>query len=123
MYEYKATVTKVVDGDTLVLNIDLGFGINYNNQRIRLARINAPETSTKEGAEIKDIVTKLLLNQTVIIKTTKDSKDNYGRYLAEVYVEDLNINDYLVDNNYAEVYLSNKDKAIKFITKDNDRSL
>ena len=81
MYEYKATVIKVVDGDTLHLNIDLGFNINYNKQIIRLARINAPE---------------LLCNKQVTIKTIKDTKDKYGRYLAEVYLEDLNINEYAV---------------------------
>ena len=104
MYEYKATVTKVKDGDTLVLDIDVGFSIIYRNQVIRLARINTPETSTIEGMSVKDIVTKLLLNKTVVIKTTKDKKDKYGRYLAEVYLDNLNINDYLLENNYATKY-------------------
>lgn len=104
MYEYKATVTKVKDGDTLVLDIDLGFSIIYKNQVVRLARINTPETSTTEGLTVKDIVTKLLLNKIVVIKTTKDKKDKYGRYLAEVYVDGLNINDYLLENNYATKY-------------------
>jgi micrococcal nuclease len=111
MYEYKATVTKVVDGDTLVLNIDLGFGITYNNQKVRLARINTAETNTESGKTVKDILTKLLLNKVVTIKTTKDSKDKYGRYLAEVYlinelsrVDQVNINDYLLTNNYAVKY-------------------
>ena len=105
MYEYKATVIKVVDGDTLHLNIDLGFNINYNKQIIRLARINAPELSTTEGLNIKNIITDLLCNKQVTIKTIKDTKDKYGRYLAEVYLDDLNINDYLLTNEYAVSYL------------------
>lgn len=104
MYEYKATITKVKDGDTLVLDIDVGFSIIYRNQVVRLARINTPETNTIEGMSVKDIVTKLLLNKTVVIKTTKDKKDKYGRYLAEVYLDNLNINDYLLENNYATKY-------------------
>ena len=119
MYEYKATVTKVKDGDTLVLDIDLGFSIIYKNQVIRLARINTPETSTIEGMSVKDIVTKLLLNKEVTIKTTKDKKDKYGRYLVEINLEEVNINDYLLANNYAVKYSTNQLKAITFIEKDN----
>lgn len=104
MYEYKATVTKVKDGDTLVLDIDVGFSIIYRNQVVRLARINTPETNTIEGTSVKDIVTKLLVDKVVVIKTTKDKKDKYGRYLAEVYLDNLNINDYLLNNNYATKY-------------------
>lgn len=105
MYEYKATVIKVIDGDTLHLNIDLGFNLNYNNQVIRLARINAPELSTANGYNIKNLLTNLLLKKQVTIKTIKDTKDKYGRYLAEVYLDDLNINDYLLTNEYAVNYL------------------
>lgn len=105
MYEYKATVIKVVDGDTLHLNIDLGFNINYDKQVIRLARINAPELSTANGYNIKNLVTSLLLDKEVTIKTIKDKRDKYGRYLAEVYLGDLNINDYLLTNEYAVSYL------------------
>lgn len=109
MYEYKATVVKVIDGDTLQLNIDLGFAITYNDQKVRLARINCPEVSTEEGLKVKEIVTNFLLNKTVIINTTKDTKDKYGRYLAEVNVVDnsgkiINLNDYLLTNNYAVKY-------------------
>lgn len=104
MYEYKAMVIKIIDGDTLHLNIDLGFNVNYTNQIVRLARINCPELSTDIGKQVKDIVSKLLLNKQVIIKTIKDNKDKYGRYLAEVYLDNLNINDYLLDNNYALKY-------------------
>lgn len=104
MYEYKATVTKVKDGDTLVLDIDVGFSIIYRNQVVRLARINTPETNTIEGLTVKDVVTKLLVDKSVVVKTIKDKKDKYGRYLAEVYVDDLNINDYLLENNYATKY-------------------
>lgn len=104
LFTYKAIVIKVVDGDTLILNIDLGFNITYNNQKVRLARINTPETNTEQGKTVKKLVTNLLLNKTVTIKTIKDSKDKYGRYLAEVYLDDLSINDYLLTNNYASSY-------------------
>lgn len=102
MYQYNATVIKVVDA--LHLNIDLGFNVNYNNQIIRLARINTPELSTDKGVTVKDLVTNLLLNKQVIINTIKDKRDKYGRYLVEVYLDNLNINDYLLDNDYAVKY-------------------
>ena len=121
MYEYKATVVRVKDGDTLVLDIDLGFNIIYKQQVIRLARINCPETSSEEGLKVKEIVTNLLLNKTVIINSIKDEKDKYGRYLAEVNLADLgNINDYLLNNNYAVKYGSNQQKALEFLNKENN---
>ena len=122
MYEYKATVVRVKDGDTLVLDIDLGFNIIYKQQVIRLARINCPETSSEEGLKVKEIVTNLLLNKTVIINSIKDEKDKYGRYLAEIKLMDDtnnlgNINDYLLNNGYAVKYGSNQQKALEFINK------
>ena len=51
MYEYKGYVTKVYDGDTITVDIDLGFDILFKNQKIRLSRINTPEVRGEEREE------------------------------------------------------------------------
>ena len=90
MYEYHATVLRVVDGDTIDLDVDLGFHIHVQ-QRVRLAGINAPEHGTKAG----DAATKFLHEQLfgmrstpfqeVVIRSTKPPKtEKYGRWLADV---------------------------------------
>ena len=48
MYEYNVTVTKVVDGDTVDVDIDLGFGMTYKKQRVRLMGIDTPESRTRD---------------------------------------------------------------------------
>ena len=84
MYEYKAIVTNVVDGDTIDLSIDVGFKIT-THQRVRLARIDTPERAQANYQTAKDFVKNAVLNKSVTIKTEKVSK--WGYYLAEVITE------------------------------------
>ena len=108
MYNYKATVKKIVDGDTIDVVIDLGFKI-YAEHRLRLARINTPELKAKDESvrasaiKAKEFVSNLLLNKEVIITTSKT--DIYGRYLAEVVVDGKNVSDMLLENNLAVLYI------------------
>jgi micrococcal nuclease len=112
-YTYKATVIKVYDGDTFTINLDLGFYIAYNEQVIRLARVNTPEIrgeERKEGLKVRDIVRSLILDKEVTIKTIKDKKEKYGRYLAEIEFNDengklINLSDYLIENGLGKLYL------------------
>lgn len=103
-YLYEAVVRRIVDGDTIDVIVDLGFGV-YTNQRLRFARINAPETRGKTKQEgvlaAEELKMKLAIGMTVVIKTSKRGK--YGRYLAEIYhsVSGENINDWMVENGYA----------------------
>lgn len=109
LYTYKAKVTKVYDGDTFTVDIDLGFYLVWNKQVIRLARVNTPEvrgTERPEGIKVRDIVRDLILDKEVTIKTIKDKKGKYGRYLAEIEFEDengnlINLSDYLLENGLA----------------------
>ena len=105
---YKGTVDKVVDGDTIDVSIDLGFKI-ITKQRLRFARINAPEVRgiEKEQGKITKQYLIDLLNKhdnIVFIKSNKTGK--YGRYIAELFILDndefININTLLVENNLAE---------------------
>lgn len=82
-YYFKATVQNVVDGDTLVLLVDLGF-YTFRSQRIRLAAIDAPPLETPEGKQAHDFVRDRLARAgPVLIKT--DKIDIYGRYVAHVF--------------------------------------
>jgi len=93
MYEYKAIVTYVVDGDTVDVEIDLGFKIKVV-QRLRLARIDTPERTQPGYAAARDFVREVTLNKTVTIKTEKVSK--WGYYLADVVIDGHNVSDMLL---------------------------
>ena len=108
MYEYKATVTKVYDGDTITVDFDLGFGILIRKQKIRLLGINTPEVRGPEkpqGIISRNALRKRILGKVVTIKTFKDKKGKYGRWLGEVFMEEENINQWLISEGYAKEYL------------------
>lgn len=113
MYEYQAKITRVVDGDTFDAEVDLGFGIKFK-ERFRLARVDTPETYgvKKDSVEYK---AGLLAKQRFeylkntyhwcTIKTSKDKKGKYGRYIAEVIFDHknpFNLSDHLVEEGLAE---------------------
>ena len=107
MYEYRAFVRKVYDGDTVTVDIDLGFDVVLKNQKIRLVRINAPEVRGKErpeGLKSRDALRSKIGNRWIKIKTQKDKKGKYGRWLGEIWLEDLCVNDWLINEGYAGVY-------------------
>ncbi len=105
-YEYTATVLKVVDGDTVDLLVDVGFR-HFMEDRFRLYGIDAWETRGSErekGLEVKSILMDLILKKEVIVKTYKDQRGKYGRWLAEIWLGDRNINQWLVKKGYAKLY-------------------
>jgi micrococcal nuclease len=110
MYEYKVEkINKIIDGDTLDISINLGFGVTIQ-QRIRLKGINAPETRTlnlkekDEGLRAKEWLERELKDKELIIKTTKE--DKYGRMLGELYTKDhhLSINERMLQEGFAKIY-------------------
>lgn len=104
IYVYKANVTKVYDGDTITCDIDCGFGVVLMKQKIRLYGLNAPEVrgdSKEQGIVSRDKLRDRILNKEIRLKTIKDKKGKYGRYIATVYLDTENINDWLVENNLA----------------------
>ena len=107
MYEYKAEVVKVYDGDTITVNIDLGLGIWLKDQKIRLFGINAPELRGKnkeEGKKSRDYLSDLLTGKEIILDTIKDKKGKYGRWLGIIHTKDytISINEIMVQDKYAE---------------------
>ena len=110
MYEYRAFVRKVYDGDTITCDIDLGFEILFKNQKLRLYGINTPEVrgpTRPEGLKVRDIVRSRISNKWVIIKTRKDKKGKYGRWIAEIYEPDIeeSINEWLLREGHAVEFM------------------
>ena len=112
MYKYQATIKRWVDGDTVDVDIDLGFGLIYSNQRLRLYGIDAWESRTRDLDEKeKGLAATAFVNEMapvgtqVTIITYKEGK--YGRILAEVFLdEDTNLNKLLTEKGHAERYES-----------------
>ncbi|MEK6828588.1 MAG: thermonuclease family protein [Nanoarchaeota archaeon] len=104
MYEYKAKVTSIYDGDTLVAEVDLGFNIKIT-EKFRLSGLNAPEVKGDEkgdGLISRDRLRDKILGKEVTIKTFKDSTEKYGRYIAEIYLGSENINEWLIVEGLAQ---------------------
>ena len=122
MYQYKCRVNKVLDGDTVDIDLDLGFNIILANQRVRMAGIDTPESRTTDKEEKpramlskKKLAEKLPVGSWQRINTLKtDSNDDkFGRILGEFILEDgTNVNQWMIDNNYAVLYQGeNKDNV------------
>jgi len=119
MYQYKVSVVKVVDGDTLDVNIDLGFGMTYKKQRVRMMGIDTPESCTRDkveklfGKASKKHLKKLLESAESISLISHD-KGKFGRILGEIYIHnddaELNVNQKMIDDCHAVPYTGeNKD--------------
>ena len=106
-YCYKATCTSVYDGDTVTLDIQLGFNITMHGQKIRLLGINTPEVRGKEkldGLISRDRLRELIDGKDVIIATHKDKGGKCGRLLATIYLDGVDINQQLIDEGLAKPY-------------------
>ena len=107
LFYYNATVDSVYDGDTITCTIDCGFNMFMKKQKIRLLGINTPEIRGEEREQallIRDKLRDKILGKNVILHTEKDKKGKYGRYLATIYLDNLNINQWLIDEGYATIY-------------------
>jgi micrococcal nuclease len=115
MYEYNVKkVLKVVDGDTIDVDIDLGFDISLT-KRVRLAGIDTPESRTADkmekalGIEAKEYLKHHIAEaKSVVIKTElPDSTEKYGRILGWVYVDGdtVSVNDHMINDGYAWGYM------------------
>ena len=107
MFEYKCKVTKVVDGDTVDVDIDLGFGVWLRDQRIRLYGIDTPESRTSDPSEklygkaAAEFLKKWLDGGDVTIKTHKDERGKFGRILGDLWVFDTNVNRKMIEEHHA----------------------
>jgi len=115
MYEYRCKVVKIVDGDTVDVDIDLGFGVWLKKERIRMFGIDTPESRTRDldekkyGLMAKEFITKLLDDEGgIVLKTRKDAEGKYGRILGELWrttnFADKSINQIMIEKHHAVSY-------------------
>lgn len=121
MYRYKVDVTRVVDGDTVDVDVDLGFGMTYKKQRVRMVGIDTPESRTRDleekfyGKQSKYFLESLLKDKEV--QLVSHDKGKFGRILGELFIVDSkplkdglinnaagNVNKMMVDNYHAVPY-------------------
>ncbi len=110
LYHYRARVRSVYDGDTIRVDIDLGLRTSILNEPIRLYRINAPELRGSEeekrrGRAARDYLRQRIDGKQIHLRTLKDKRGKYGRYIADIWLEEngewVNINDELVRAGHA----------------------
>src|SRR3989338_1918012 len=114
-YTYEATIDRVVDGDTLLVVIEVGFGIKVHD-KLRLRGIDTPHMGTPEGEKAKKFVQELLpVGTTIIIKSHKSRVDSHGRFVVDVlYKEGIeNPQEILKDAVYLNQYLLNEGFAVR----------
>ena len=99
MYEYKCKILRVVDGDTVDIDIDLGFGIWVHKERVRMMGIDTPESRTKDltekqfglasKARLKELlpIGSIQILKTEIDKSGEDKKGKFGRILGDFLIE------------------------------------
>ena len=96
MYEYRVKILKVVDGDTVDVDIDLGFGVWLKDERVRIMGIDTPESRTSDKVEkvfglaakarLKELLGKTAILKTRVNKDGEDMKGKFGRILGDFCV-------------------------------------
>lgn len=108
MFEYRAICTEVYDGDTITVDIDLGFNIWMKGEKIRLYGINTPEVRGSEreaGLTVRDWLRDKILNQEITLITHKShNKGKYGRWLGTVWRNGENYNQLMLNSGMAKEY-------------------
>ena len=115
MYEYKAKVLKVIDGDTVDVDIDLGFGIVLTDERVRIMGIDTPESRTSDKVEkvfglaakekLKSLLGEWTTLKTFAAKDGEDMKGKFGRILGDFITKDGRmITDIMIESSHAVKY-------------------
>jgi len=114
MWTYRAKVVRVIDGDTVDVDIDLGFGIWQKNERVRIMGIDTPESRTRDKIEKKfglaaKAKLKSILGKTTVLKTTinkkgLDMKGKFGRVLGDFLQDDKSVAKTMCETGHAVTY-------------------
>jgi len=124
VYEYRCKVLKIIDGDTVDVDIDLGFGVWLRNERVRLYGIDTPESRTSDKIEkyyglLAKQFLKDHLGKDCTLRTRKDEKGKFGRILGEFIVYDhatdreMTINDIMIREGHAVAYHGQSKESIQ----------
>ena len=131
MYEYKCNIVKIVDGDTVDVDIDLGFGVWMKDERVRIMGIDTPESRTRDKVEKKfglasKAKLKSLLGKTGVLKTQvnkngEDMKGKFGRILGDFQVGAKMVTQIMCEEGYAVPYFGgSKDDVQKMHQKNRE---
>ena len=121
MYEYRAKIVRIIDGDTVDVDIDLGFGIWMKNERVRIMGIDTPESRTRDKVEkkfglaskakLKSLLGKSTVLKTQINKKGEDMKGKFGRILGDFTSDGKKVSKILCEEGFAVPYFGgSKDK-------------
>lgn len=129
MYDYRCNVVKVVDGDTVDVDIDLGFGIWLRGERVRIMGIDTPESRTSDKLEkvfglaakarLKSLLGKTAVLKTQVSKSGEDMKGKFGRILGDFDVYDANSDSWrpateiLVEEGHAVSYFGGSKEEVQ----------
>ena len=129
MYEYKCNIVKIVDGDTVDVDIDLGFGVWLKDERVRIMGIDTPESRTRDKVEKKfglasKAKLKSLLGKTGILKTQvnkngEDMKGKFGRILGDFQVGARMVTEILCEEGYAVPYFGGSKEDVQKMHRKN----
>jgi len=135
MYEYKCKILRVVDGDTVDIDIDLGFGIWMHKERVRMMGIDTPESRTRDKVEkafglaskarLKELlpVGSIQVLKTEIDRSGEDKKGKFGRILGDFIIEDKRATDILIEEGHAVAYFGGSKEEIEMTHMANKKKL
>ena len=122
MYEYRCKITRVVDGDTVDVDIDLGFGVWLHKERVRIYGIDTPESRTRDleekkyGLAAKEFVKEFVRDKggsNIVLRTRKyDAKGKFGRILGDIIVDNVSMSDTMIKEHHAVPYYGQSKETI-----------
>ena len=125
MWTYRCKLKKVIDGDTVDVDIDLGFGIWQMNERVRIMGIDTPESRTRDKTEklfglaakqyVKDAmpVGSMQVLKTEIDKSGEDKKGKFGPILGDFLLDDQRLTDMMIESGHAVAYFGGSKEEIQ----------
>jgi len=120
MFEYKVYIQRVVDGDTVDVDIDLGFGVILKKERVRIMGIDTPESRTRDkvekkfGLASKARLKEILGKEAVLVCKEYDAKGKFGRVLGDFTTNDGRmVTDVLVEEGHAVAYFGGSKEEIQ----------
>ena len=122
MYEYRCKIIRVVDGDTVDVDIDLGFGVWLHKERVRIYGIDTPESRTRDleekkyGLAAKEFVKEFVRDKggsNIVLRTLKyDAKGKFGRILGDIIVDNVSMSDTMIKEHHAVPYYGQSKEEI-----------
>jgi len=123
MYEYKCNIIKVIDGDTVDVDIDLGFGVWLKDERVRIMGIDTPESRTSDKTEkifglaskakLKSLLGKTGVLKTQVNKNGEDMKGKFGRILGDFVVGATTVSKILCEEGHAVPYFGGSKEDVQ----------